>query len=208
MQRIVYIERVLRQVYNGQPPSDATITNNLVNKYINEALAISAKQNYIESLKLDGVAYVNNGFYTTFKGLAITEDELFLYKITLPQMPLGIGRSEGVSSLKFKIDANEVSFPAIPLSEDQKGYYRSMRTVPNKLLYYQEGSNLFVISVISLIPYTAIVTMISGGDENDLESELNIPAEWYPTMNDYILKQLLTERNIKKDLVSDGTEMV
>ena len=89
MTRSFYIERIIRQVYGGQPTDDSEITPNLVNSFINDGIALAAKQNYIESIKMDGVAYVNNGFSTTFSGIAITSDTTnnLGYKLTLPQIP-------------------------------------------------------------------------------------------------------------------------
>ena len=75
MLRSQFIEQVLRQVYGGYVQEDSSITPMLVNQYIDQAIAFAAKNNYTDNLRLDGVAYVNNSFYTTFKGLAISNDE-------------------------------------------------------------------------------------------------------------------------------------
>src|SRR5688572_30270706 len=100
--RIALIERILLLVYGDQPADDASITNSLVNEYINTAIGIAAKQNYKEAIQLDGIGYVNNSFYSTYKGIVVTKDEKYRWKLTLPHLPMGIGRNEGVSALRFK----------------------------------------------------------------------------------------------------------
>ena len=102
MTRRYFIEQVLRQVYGGQPNDDANITEGLVNSYLNEAIGAVARKNYTDSYTLDGVAYLNNSFYTTYKNLDITQEENYLFKFTLPQLPVGVGRNEGVASVQLK----------------------------------------------------------------------------------------------------------
>ena len=91
MTRRQYIEMIRRQIYGGQPSDDASITVNLVNKWLNFGVAAAARQSYVDTMKMEGIAYINNSFYTTFKNLTVSKDETFLWKIELPQIPLGIG---------------------------------------------------------------------------------------------------------------------
>src|SRR6266496_6346701 len=95
----LFIERALRQIYGGHPSDDATITINLVNVWLDDAIAVAAKKNYTDSIAIEGIAYVNNSFYTTYKGLTLSEDEFGIWKIILPQIPFGIGQNEGVSTV-------------------------------------------------------------------------------------------------------------
>jgi hypothetical protein len=170
MTRAVFIERVLRQIYGGQPSDDATITINLVNNWLNDATAVAAKKNYTDSLQLDGVAYMNNSFYTTFKGLTLLQDEDFLWKITLPELPLGIGVNDGVSRVLLKTPfTNEISYTVVLLTENQRSFARGMRTVQNKLLGYQESKYIYIETPFTAVyNYTASVTMVSGGDSTNL----------------------------------------
>jgi hypothetical protein len=206
MTRRQFIERVLRQIYGGMPSDDAQITYSLVNLWMGDAIAVAAKQNYTESIKLDGVAYVNNSFYTTYKEIAITEDENFVYRLTLPQIPVGIGANEGVATLQFKGEEGQVSLPAIALSQRQKAYYQSLRPIPNKILYYNEGKYIYAISTIELYRYTATVTMVSGGDSTDLDSTINVPDDYFPVIVEYVKAQLLLEKAQPQDLSNDGVD--
>jgi hypothetical protein len=59
MTRLEFIERHLRQIYGGFPTDDAQITNNLVNSWLNDAIAAAAKQNQKDNIALDGISYKN-----------------------------------------------------------------------------------------------------------------------------------------------------
>jgi len=207
MDRYTFCERALRQIYGEQPTDDSNITVNLVNSWIGDATAFAAKKNWTDNIQIDQLAYVNNGFYTTFKNIPVVDEgELFLYKITLPEIPVGIGRNEGVSTLQFVDSSGNVSDPAIPLSQNQVGYYRGQRQIPNKISYYPEGTFLYAISPLILSDYTAKVKMVSAGDSTDLNSTLNVPQDYFQPMVEYIKMQLSFERAQVKDLQNDGQD--
>lgn len=206
--RYSFCERVIRSVYGEQPNDDSSITVNLVNKWLNEGIAIATKQNYRENLQIDGINYVNNSFYTTFKNISISSYENFVFQLTLPQLPLGIGKNEGLATLQF-VDVNGVvSDPAIPLSENQVGYYQNMRPIPHKTLYYSEGVYIYIISYLQLSDYKGKIRMISGGDSTDINSILNISDDYLSVATKYCIDMLRMERAQPKDLVNDGADAV
>jgi len=198
-------ERIQRVIYNGLPTDDATITIPVINLWINDGLAAAAKKNYAESLQIEGVAYINNSFYTTYKGLAITPDEQGVWKFSLPQIPLGLGRNEGISTVQFKGDG-KVSFTAIPLSQNQVGYADTLRVVPNKIFYWNEGETVYLKSALQMNQYTATVRMVSGGNSTNLDSVLNIPDDYVADVIGYVVKLLMTERSQPLDLTNDGND--
>jgi hypothetical protein len=200
------IQRIQRIIYNSYPEHNATITEPLVNRYINDAIAVAAKNNYVESIKLDGISYVNNSFYTTYKDLTITQDEVNLYKFSLLSVPIGIGVNEGVATVELKDELHNISYPAIPLSINQVGYERGMRVIPNKTLYWYENNTVYLKSTLPLNNYTAKVRMISGSNSDDLDSTLNLPSEAIPEIIAYCVKYLMIERNNKQDLTNDGRD--
>lgn len=206
MTRLQFIRRILRQVYGGQPSIDSNITDNLVNNWMSEAIAASAKKNYLENNQIDGIAYVNNSFYTTFVNLAITQFDQFTYQLTLPQIPVGIGNNEGVGTLQFVDSGGNISDPAIPLSENEVGYFRNMRAIPNKILYYPESIYLYAISTLQLNNFTGKVRMISGGNSADLNSLLNVPDETLADISEYVSKMLSWERRQTKTPTNDGSD--
>ncbi len=207
MQRGTFIELLRREIYGGQPDDDSNITVGFVNTWLESAMAYAAKTNYTDNAQLEGIAFVNNSFYTTFKGITVIEDEQFVWKLEMPSIPLGIGYSEGISTLQFKDSSSaQISQTVVWLSENQRTFAPGMRPMPNKLLAYSEGKFVYVMSTILLSAYTANVTMISGGVSSDMDSELNIPPDYQPLVIEYIKKQLLFEVSQPVDTTNDGLD--
>lgn len=209
MLRVTFIEQVRRLIYGGQPSDDAEITIGLVNTWLDSAIAYAAKTNFMDNEKIDGISYVNNSFYTTFKGLTVTQDEFSLWKIELPQLPTGIGYSEGISKLQFKDSSSQqISQTVVFLSQNQTTYFPNMQPIPNKLLAYSQGKYVYVVSTLLLNQYTANATIISGGVKSDLMSELNVPSDYHPLMIEYLKKQLMFQRTVPQDVTNDGSDII
>jgi hypothetical protein len=121
-------------------------------------------------------------------------------------VPLGLGRNEGIAKVQFKDSNGFVSQNAIPLSMNQVGYADRQRPIPNKIIYWYEGNIVRVKTTLIMTAYTAIVRMASGGDSDDLDSELNVPADYYPFMVQYLREQLMFERSIPQDTNNDGQD--
>ena len=206
MKRGAYIELIRRQIYGGMPGEDAEITVSLVNTWLPQAIGYAAQKNYTNNLKIEGIAFVNGGFYTTFKSLPITKDENFLWKVELPEIPPGIGYNEGISTVVFKSDLGEVSYPVVMMNQNQASVSKGMRPIPNKLLGYQNGKYIYVLSTVKLTQYTATATIISGGVSTDLNSELNVPPDYLVDVTEYIKNQLAFERAQPQDVNPDGID--
>jgi hypothetical protein len=207
MTRYALIERILRQIYNGQPSDDSNITYNLVNQWLNDAIGLAVKKNYADSIQIDGVAYVNNSFYTTFTNLDINAEtvDTVTYSIDLPLIPYALGRNEGVATLQFVGD-KKTSQTAIPLSINQVAYIEQLRPIQNKILYWVEGKNIFIKSSIPLTQYKATLRLISGGDSTDLTSKLIVPDDYMHMVVEYIKGQLAFEKSRPIDTSNDGVD--
>ena len=207
MTRYQIIERILRQIYGGQPSDDSNITYNLVNQWLNDAVGIAVKKNYTDSIQLDGIAYINNSFYTTFTNLDINAEtvDTVTYSIDLPLIPYALGRNEGVATLQF-VGEKKTSQTAIPLSINQVAYIEQLRPIQNKILYWVEGKNIFIKSSIPLTQYKATLRLISGGDSTDLNSTLIVPDDYMPMVIEYIKGQLAFEKSRPIDQSNDGVD--
>ena len=206
MTRKTFIERVLRQIYNGQPSDDSNITFNLVNQWLNDAIGVAAKKNYTDSIQMDGVAYVNNSFYTSYSGLTITSVNNTTFKFTLPQTPVALGKNEGLATLNFSNNNTPTTFGAVPLSMNQVSYQDTLRPIQNKVVYWSQGQEVYMSTGIPLTAYKANVRMVSGGDSTDLNSTLIIPDDYVPVMVEYIKAQLAFERSRPIDTSNDGVD--
>jgi hypothetical protein len=209
MTRRIFLERILIQLYGGFPTDDSEITYELINEWLSDAIGLAAKTCWKESIQIDGIAYLNNSFYTTFSGIEISTDNTdnLCYQFELPQIPFGLGKNEGLAKIQFKDSNGFVSQNAIPLSMNQIGYADRQRPIPGKIIYWYEGNIVRLKTPLIMTEYTAIVRMASGGNSSDLDSELNVPADYYNIMTDYIQKQLMIERAIVPDLSNDGTDI-
>jgi hypothetical protein len=206
MTRKTFIERILRQIYNGQPSDDSNITFNLVNQWLNDAIGVAAKKNYTDSIQMDGVAYVNNSFYTSYSGLTITSVNNTTFKFTLPQIPVALGKNEGLATLNFSNNNTPTTFGAVPLSMNQVSYQDTLRPIQNKVVYWPQGQEVYMSTGIPLTAYKANVRMVSGGDSTDLNSTLIIPDDYVPIMVEYIKAQLAFERSRPIDTSNDGVD--
>ena len=207
MTRNALIERILRQIYNGQPSDDSNITHNLVNQWLNDAIGMAVKKNYTDNIQIDGISYVNNSFYTTFTNIDINAEtvDTVTYSIDLPVIPYALGKNEGVAMLQFVGD-KKTSQTAIPLSMNQVAYQEQLRPIQNKILYWIEGKNIYVKSSIPLTSYKATLRMISGGDSTDLTSTLIVPDDYMPMIIEYIKGQLAFEKSRPIDQSNDGVD--
>lgn len=207
MTRYQLIERILRQIYNGQPSDDSNITYGLVNQWLNDAIGVAAKKNYTDNIQMDGVSYINNSFYTTFKNLDIYAETVdnVTYRVDLPSIPVALGRNEGVATLQFVGD-KKTSQTAIPLSMNQVAYQELLRPIQNKITYWIEGNNIYVKSSIPLTSYKATLRMVSGGDSTDLDSTLIVPDDYMPVVVEYIKSQLAFEKSRPIDQSNDGVD--
>ena len=206
MTRKTFIERILRQIYNGQPSDDSSITFNQVNQWLNDAIGVAAKKNYTDSIQMDGVAYVNNSFYTSYSSLTITQVDNTTFKFTLPQIPVALGKNEGIATLQFSNSKTPTSFGAVPLSMNQVSYQDTLRPIQNKVVYWPQGQEVYMSTGIPLTAYKANVRMVSGGDSSDLNSTLIIPDDYVPIMVEYIKAQLAFERSRPIDTSNDGVD--
>lgn len=206
MTRKTFIERILRQIYNGQPSDDSNITFNLVNQWLNDAIGVAAKKNYTDSIQMDGVAYVNNSFYTSYSGLTITSVNNTTFKFALPQIPVALGKNEGLATLNFSNNNTPTTFGAVPLSMNQVSYQDTLRPIQNKVVYWSQGQEVYMSTGIPLTAYKANVRMVSGGNSTDLNSTLIIPDDYVPVMVEYIKAQLAFERSRPIDTSNDGVD--
>ena len=206
MTRYQFIERMLRQIYNGQPSDDASITFGLVNQWLNDGIALAIKKNYTDSIGLDGVAYINNSFYSTYSNITISNVDYDTWLINLPQIPVGLGKNEGIAMVQFVDVKGRNSQTGVPLSVAQLAYQEQLRPIQNKIMYWYENNKLYAKSTLMLSAYTGKVRMVSGGDSTDLNSTLIIPDDYVPVIVEYVKGQLAFEKSRPIDSSNDGVD--
>ena len=205
MTRKVLIEQIRRMLYGGVPNDDASISEKEINVYINESLAYMAKVNYTDSIKLDGVENVSDVFYLTFKNLAVLKDtDTGYYYTTLPQVPVGLARGYGISTVTFPTSTGLAKSP-IPISTRELDYIDNLKQPPIKIFYWPEGKKLWFKSYTNLIGKNAIVRMVST-ESSALDDELNLPQEYITDIINLVLNQLKIRKGSPEDIVNDGVD--
>jgi hypothetical protein len=205
MTRKVLIEQIRRMLYGGIPTDDANITEKEINLYINEALAYMAKVNYTDSIKLDGIETVSDVFYLTFKNLAIVKDnDTGYYSLDLPQVPLGLARGYGISTVTFPTSTGLAKSP-IPISVRELDYMDSLKQPPSKIFYWPEGKKLWFKSYTNLVGKFAIVRMVST-ETSDMDAELNVPQEYITDIINLVMGQLRPRKATPQDSTNDGLD--
>ena len=205
MTRKVLIEQIRRMLYGGVPTDDANITEKEINLYINEALAYMAKVNYTDSIKLDGIETVSDVFYLTFKNLAITRDtDTGYYSLDLPQVPLGLARGYGISTVTFPTATGLAKSP-IPISVRELDYMDNLKQPPSKIFYWPEGKKLWFKSYTNLVGRLAIVRMVST-ENSDMDAELNVPQEYITDIINLVMGQLRPRKATPQDSTNDGLD--
>ena len=205
MTRKVLIEQIRRIYYGGVPNDDATLSEKEVNLLLNAAIAYFAKMNYAESIKLDGIETVADSFYATFKNLAITKDnDTGYYSLDLPQVPLGLSRGYGISTVTFPTSTGLAKSP-IPISVRELEYIDNLKQPPSKIFYWAEGKKLWFKSYTNLVGKFAIVRMVSS-ENSDMNAELNIPQEYTSDIIDIVLNKLKIRKGTPEDTVNDGVD--
>ena len=205
MTRKVLIEQIRRMLYGGVPNDDASISEKEINVYINQSLAYMAKVNYTDSIKLDGIESVSDVFYLTFKNLPVLKDtDTGYYYATLPQVPVGLARGYGISTVTFPTSTGLAKSP-IPISTRELDYIDNLKQPPSKIFYWPEGKKLWFKSYTNLIGKNAIVRMVST-ESGTLDDELNLPQEYITDIINLVLNQLKIRKGSPEDIVNDGVD--
>jgi hypothetical protein len=205
MTRNELIAQIRRMYYGGVPAEEASLREKEVNQYINQAIAYVAKENYVDHIKLDGLENVDDAFYTTFKNLSISKDnDTGYYYTTLPHPPLGLSRGYGIADVTFPVSTGLSKNP-IPISPRELEYVDMVKIPPSKIFFWCEGDKLYFKSYINLIGKAPIVRMISN-ENSDLNAELNVPAEYIPSMINWIMTQLNIRKQMSGDLIREGVD--
>jgi hypothetical protein len=194
-------------LYGSIPTDDANITEKEINLYINEAIAYMAKVNYTDAVKLDGIETVADSFYATFKNLAITKDnDTGYYSLDLPQVPLGLSRGYGISTVTFPTSTGLAKSP-IPVSPRELDYMDNLKQPPSKIFYWVEGKKLWFKSYTNLVGRFAIVRMVST-ETSDLDAEINVPQEYITDIINLVMNQLRPRKATPQDSTNDALDKI
>lgn len=199
MNRNQFIELVRRNYYNGIPSSDAELTPEEVDLYVDAAIGRAITINYREAIELDGVETIGDVFYSTFKGFTIAKDnDTGYYYFDLPQAPLASKRGYNISTLTFPVSSGLAKAP-IQISVKELDYMEQLPMPPSKVFFWPEGKRLYMKSYINLVGKNPIVRMVSPKISD-------IPEDYIPAAMDWIMSQLRVKKQTPQDFSNDNID--
>jgi hypothetical protein len=199
MNRSQFIELVRRNYYNGIPSSDAELTPEEVDLYVDAAIGRAITINYREAIELDGVETIGDTFYSTFKGFTIAKDnDTGYYYFDLPQAPLASKRGYNISTLTFPVNSGLAKAP-IQISVKELDYMDQLPMPPSKVFFWPEGKRLYMKSYINLVGKSPIVRMVSPKIDD-------IPEDYIPAAMDWIMSQLRVKKQTPQDFSNDNID--
>src|ERR1700749_596197 len=100
--KLQFIQRVQNHMRNGWPGSDATLTDNIVLLYIDQALAYTVVGQVYANAKVEGTLVTPEGWLTTYNLTNIQQDSnTGDWYVTLPQPPVSLPLGYSITNAYF-----------------------------------------------------------------------------------------------------------
>lgn len=196
-------EMIQRALNAGMASDDTEVTINLINQYLNSAVAFAAKAMFKESIQIDGIEDVADAFYASFPNITISIDNTTgLFQATLPQQPAGVSRGWDIAHFMLITGSGKKIF-AKPISPKELIYLYDGESGCDEVYYYVDGSMARLHSCSDISKYKANVRMLAT-QSSDLTSPMSIPDAALAIIIDYIAKTLGIQLNMVYDNSEDG----
>ena len=197
MKRRQAIELIKRTHYGGLVPVDASHSDREVNLILNMGIAIAAQRAYMGNIQVDNEEFVGDAFYITLTGLTIEPDN----SVELAYTP--ISAKIGIAISNIKVSGLEKQ--PIPISSQEIFLWDELPIEKGRVGYHINGSRLQFLSKVSLDGKTMSARLIGTPDLNNLDEELNVPADTIPFAIDYAVG-LLDKRRQEESASRMGKE--
>jgi len=192
MKRRQAIELIKRTHYGGLVPVDASHSDREVNILLNMGIAIAAQRAYMGNIQVDNEEFIGDAFYITLTGLTIESDN----SVELAYTP--ISAKIGVAISNIKVSGLEKQ--PMPISSQEIFLWDELPVEKGRIGYHINGSKLQFLSKIPLTGKTMSARLVGTPDLNNLDEELNIPADTIPFAIDYAVG--LLDKRRQEDLAS------
>jgi len=192
MKRRQAIELIKRTHYGGLVPVDASHSDREVNLLLNMGMAIAAQRAYMGNIQVDNEEFIGDAFYITLTGLTIESDN----SVELAYTP--ISAKIGVAISNIKVSGLEKQ--PMPISSQEIFLWDELPVEKGRIGYHINGSKLQFLSKIPLTGKTMSARLVGTPDLNNLDEELNIPADTIPFAIDYAVG--LLDKRRQEDLAS------
>ncbi len=201
------IDRIFRFYYNGLPSDDASLSNNEVDLYINDAIASVMNKQTMDGYNITGIMSVPEGYITTYTLSTPTlNDNTGFYTTSLPHPPIGLPDSAGIVGVYFGGSRGQ-SKPILYVSPREMDYFAFMPKPPQAAFYWVENATISFwcrtdLSHTTDKIYIRMATNIQSG-ANDI---LNVPADAVELIFNLVTQKLLQRKGILEDVNTDGVD--
>lgn len=197
MTRKQAVELIKRTHYGGLVPVDASHSDRETNIMLNMGIAVAAQRAYVGNIQVDNEEFIGDAFYVTLSNLSIGSDN----SVELAYTP--ISAKIGVSISNIKVFGLEKQ--PIPLSSNEIFLWDELPVEKGRVGYHINGSKLQFLSKIPLNGKTMSVRLIGLPDVNNLDEELNVPADTIAFAVEYAVN-LLDKRRQEESASRIGKE--
>lgn len=195
-------EQIQRRLANGTPSADFEPVIDEINSWLNHGIPAAALKSYADSVQLDGVESVPDGFYVTFRKIPVSmEDGIGLFKASLPATPYGMPRGYDISAA-WLMTSGRLGQSMIRIDEKHIGMYRDMPRPMNSILFWVEGATMYIDSPIDLSSKVLAIRMAAATGE--LDDPISMPPDYLGYLIEYVMRNFAPSVNQPQDTVNDG----
>jgi hypothetical protein len=192
MTRKQAIELIKRTHYGGLVPVDASHSDREVNLMLNMGIAVAAQRALMGNIQVDNEEFIGDAFYVTLAGLTVGADN----SVELGYTPTSANIGISVSNIKV----TGLEKQPIPISSKEIFLWDELPMERGRIAYHINGSKLQFLSKISLSGKTMSARFVGVPDANNLDDELNVPADTIAFCVEYVVG--LLDKRRQEDIAS------
>jgi len=200
--KLALVQEIRYEVYGGEPPIEATLSENFVLRRLNNEIADFAYRQALQNSNIEGIMYADDIFNITYGAVPLTLDSIYgLYTAKLPAIPLGLPRNRALQI--FPSTPDKTLFKPINRSE-----YMQMLSLPKlkKVYYFVENNSVYFdcSGMNPLFVMQPVNMTITTPGALDMDEELHMPAEAIKTIKNTLVPILKSAAMTPQDNVVDG----
>jgi hypothetical protein len=196
-------ELIQMSLAGGVPSPDFQPSLDEINGQLDFAVAHAAKIQYNESAQMD-TEFVSDAFYYNFKNLALTKEaDTGYWKTTMPASPIGLPRGYDITSVHIQ-GTGGYSKALVRLTPQQIAYYRELPVPKNRIFFFTQGAELFLVSDFDLGGESAMVRMAAPAGKRALTDQLMCPEDMIKFVIEYLEAKYLQKSGKPTDKSNDG----